>query len=100
PVAEVRPARGTEGAGARPPHAVRGAWRLPAGAGPHGGGRRRRPAPRLRGAEGEAGGGRPVRSRTQARAAAVDTTPGGDHLAHRRGRARRAERAVPTLPAA
>src|SRR5690606_13843333 len=38
-LAEVRPARGNAGAGARPADPVRGARRIPVGARPHGGGR-------------------------------------------------------------
>src|SRR5690606_721357 len=83
-LAEVRPARGPAGAGARPADPVRGARRVPAGARPHGGGRRRRTAARVRGAEGAAAGRGPVRRGAQAPLARLRAPAGGADLAHRR----------------
>ncbi len=99
-VPEVRSARGHARAGARQGDPVRRPWRVPDGAGPHGGSRRRRTASRVRGTEGAAGSRGTVRPGPQAADAGPRAAPGGNHLAHRCRRARCAERARPPLPVA
>src|SRR3546814_2838997 len=99
PAAAVPAARRHAGAGPRAADAVRGARQLPADPRFAGGSRRRRAAPRVRGAEGEAAGRGPVRRRAQTPPARLGAPAGRADLALGRGGARRAQRVGAALPA-
>ena len=99
-VGGLRAARGRSCRSGGPRHALRGAWRLPAGRRAHAAGRGRRCLAALRAAEGAAGGRRVVRPRAQAAAAALHPYRWRHQLIEGRGASGRAHHTAPARPTA